>query len=63
MKRLIWFLAIIAVLAAAAAVFIEPVIISLVKSRLERAFAGSTVFIQECEFNPLRQIGLSGIEI
>lgn len=63
MKRLIYFLAIVMFFAAAAAVLIKPVIVSLAKSQFKRVFAGSTVFIQGCEFKPFRQIGLSGIEI
>ena len=63
MKRIIYIPLIVVVFVLTISIVIKPVIISLVERQLRKVFTGSTVSIMGCDFNPLRLLAFSDIEI
>ena len=62
MKRLVYLLVVILILAAAVAVSTGPAILWIAQKELGKIFVGGEVSIGESQISPLRQISLFDIE-
>ncbi len=63
MKKFLFFIVICLGLIAAVSFFLKPAILFVARRQIQNAISGSTVFVQDCQWNIFSRLELIGIEV